>query len=241
MIDEHYRDPVLASLYDLDSGWSVDRDFYLALAGSEPKRILDLGCGTGLLCNAYAARGHVVTGADPARAMLDIARRKPNGHKVDWVQASAETFQASDRFDLIVMTGNAFMTLVDDEAIAAGLATMRRHLAEGGTVAFECRNPRIDWRLVWDYDIALDLDGVVVHETRRYRRMEGPVLVFELRYAFPDRTIATTSRVRFSAHDEVERQLSAAGLNVHRLLGGWEGQAFDPAVSKDMIFVAGQA
>lgn len=33
MSDLHYEDPLLSVLYDLDSGWSVDRDFYLALAG----------------------------------------------------------------------------------------------------------------------------------------------------------------------------------------------------------------
>ncbi len=44
---EHYMHPRLAALCDLDSGWSPDRDFYLALAGPERQRILDLGCGTG--------------------------------------------------------------------------------------------------------------------------------------------------------------------------------------------------
>jgi len=34
---------------------------------------LDLGCGTGLLCNAYAADGQGVTGVDPTLAMLEAA------------------------------------------------------------------------------------------------------------------------------------------------------------------------
>ena len=63
----HYEHPDLAALYDLDSGWSVDRDFYLGLATGGPKRILDLGCGTVFLCDAYASLGHQVTGANPAR------------------------------------------------------------------------------------------------------------------------------------------------------------------------------
>ena len=75
-LDEHYINPKLAEIYDLDSPWSKDRDFYLSLAGDVQKRILDLGCGTGLLCDAYAAKGHNVTGVDPAEAMLKIARQK---------------------------------------------------------------------------------------------------------------------------------------------------------------------
>lgn len=74
MPDEHYENSKLAAIYDRFCGWSPDRDFYLALAGDPPQHILDLGCGTGLLCDAYAVRGHVVTGADPTPALLAVAR-----------------------------------------------------------------------------------------------------------------------------------------------------------------------
>lgn len=58
MPDEHYENPKLAAVYDVFCPWGVDRDFYLSLAGEPPQHVLDLGCGTGLLCEAYAARGH---------------------------------------------------------------------------------------------------------------------------------------------------------------------------------------
>ena len=50
--------------------------------------VLDLGCGTGRLAIALAARGHLVTGVDPARASLDRARGKPGGDRVTWVDGS---------------------------------------------------------------------------------------------------------------------------------------------------------
>ncbi|MDD9901135.1 MAG: hypothetical protein OXT65_09180 [Alphaproteobacteria bacterium] len=52
MVDAHYVNPKLAEVYDYDSGWGEDRTFYLNLAGAPPQDILDLGCGTGLLCDA---------------------------------------------------------------------------------------------------------------------------------------------------------------------------------------------
>jgi SAM-dependent methyltransferase len=39
------------------------------------QRIVDLGTGTGALARGFARRGCIVTGLDPARAMLDEARR----------------------------------------------------------------------------------------------------------------------------------------------------------------------
>ena len=108
MLDNHYQNPRLVELYDLDSGWSVDRAFYLDIAGSAPKQVLDLGCGTGLLCNAYAEQEHKVTGVDPSSAMLEVARRKPYGKQIEWVHCSAEIYDSESRFDLVIMTGHAF-------------------------------------------------------------------------------------------------------------------------------------
>jgi SAM-dependent methyltransferase len=121
MLDPHYVNPKLVELYDLTCGWSADRDFYLSLAHPSRQRILDLGCGTGLLCDAYAARNHDVTGVDPAASMLDVARRKPHGKDVEWVRSSAQTYRSEKRFDIIIMTGHAFSGLAGRRRCSRGL------------------------------------------------------------------------------------------------------------------------
>jgi len=79
-----YQNEQIAEIYDVVNRWSEDYDFYLSLAGASPCSVLDLGCGTGTLCCAFAARGHRVTGVDPAAAMLALARSKPYADKVEW-------------------------------------------------------------------------------------------------------------------------------------------------------------
>ena len=240
MPDLHYENPELSALYELDSGWSADLDFYLALAGGRstaaPKRILDLGCGTGLLANAYAALGHAVTAVDPAQAMLDVARRKPNGEKVEWVQSSAQAFRSDQRFDLIVMTGHAFQVLLEDDDILATFATMRKHLAPGGRIVFETRNPTIDWRNWWVDDIDLPLDGMIVRESRRFLSMENNRMSFELHYSFPNKVLVSASELLFLPRTAIEERLTASGLQVENVLGDWDGRPFDAAVSHEMIF-----
>ncbi|MBM3545856.1 MAG: class I SAM-dependent methyltransferase [Alphaproteobacteria bacterium] len=71
-----YTDPRLAAVYDPLNPPGREQDFHLALAGERPCAILDLGCGTGRLACAFAARGHRVHGVDPAPAMLDIAQAR---------------------------------------------------------------------------------------------------------------------------------------------------------------------
>jgi len=237
MPDLHYEDPLLADLYDLDSGWSIDRDFYLALAGKEPKRILDLGCGTGLLSDAYAALGHAVTGVDPAKAMLDVARQKPNGARIEWVQSPAQAFRCEQQFDLIIMTGNAFQVFLEDEDILATFATMRRHLAPDGMIAFETRNPAIDWPALWNRDTDLDIGGRAIRQSRRILKTGNSRVSFETRYALADRTLVSTSELLFLSRPDIEERLNASGLRAETVYGDWQHEPFDEAVSHEMVFI----
>ncbi|MGD9682925.1 MAG: class I SAM-dependent methyltransferase [Candidatus Obscuribacterales bacterium] len=250
MPDLHYDDPRLARLYDLDSPWSIDRDFYLELAGSRPCRVLDLGCGTGLLCDAFSSRGHEVTGVDPSAAMLEIARTKPQASKIEWVEAVAQDFRSSNQFDLIIMTGHAFQVLLEDRDVRGALEVMRAHLAPGGIVAFESRNPAIDWRSRWDYEMDLILEGSKVRESRRFLSMEGEFMTFELRYEFVgsavdaktpeahEEVLISNSELRFLSRESIDAFLTEAGLRVQRLLGGWDSEAFNAEYSEEMIFIA---
>lgn len=238
MPDLHYEHPRLAAIYDVGNGWSEDRDFYLSLGGEGKKRILDLGCGTGALCNAYAARGHAVTGVDPASAMLDMAKRTAHGDRISWVHSTAQAFRSDDRFDLIIMTGHAFQVLLDESDVAETFGTVRDHLADDGRFVFESRNPSVDWWKRWDGGRAdHSFEGTVFHETRRMLSREGDGLRFETHYHFPEETLTSTSELRFLGAEAITAHLAAGGLVVETLLGDWQGAAFDEAASDEMIFV----
>ncbi|MBC7996873.1 MAG: methyltransferase domain-containing protein [Leptolyngbya sp.] len=237
MPDAHYINSKLAEIYDFDSGWSVDRDFYFGLAGSERQRILDLGCGTGLLCNAYAGKNHDVTGVDPSRAMLEVGRQKEHGKDIDWIESNAQSFETDKTFDLIIMTGHAFQVLLEDADVHATFATMREHLKPGGLIVFESRNPAIDWAKQWDYAITLELPGATVSESRRLISFKDDRMVFELSYKFPDENLQSMSELRFMSRREITEHLAAAGLLVKDVLGNWDGAVFDETMSEEMIFM----
>ena len=240
MPDLHYTDPRLAQLYDQECGWGPDCQFYLSLAGPEPLRILDLGCGTGTLCNAYAALGHSVTGVDPATAMLDVARMKPHGAQIIWVNAHAQSFHSTRKFDLIVMTGHAFQVLIDDTDIAATLNVMRDHLAPGGTIAFETRNPNINWSLRW-HNLTRDhvLNGQIIRQFFEVLATNPDRITFATHYAFSDVQRTSISALRFLRNDTLTRMLNANGLTIKTVFGDWNSTPFDAASSDEMIFLVG--
>ncbi len=240
-LDAHYDDPRLAELYDSGNGWSVDRDFYLELAGPLPIRILDLGCGTGLLCDAYAAKGHNVTGVDPASSMLDIAKRKPNGEKIEWVLADSQTYSSGNRFDLIIMTGHAFQVLLSENDMLSTLRVMRDHLDVGGRIVFESRNPEIDWASRWNRTANLIHSAYEISVERRVEERIRDFISFKTSYHFPKQTLVSRSKLRFWTRDEITQSLTDCGLALLELFGDWDKTAFQSTDSEEMIFVAGSA
>lgn len=236
-----YTDPRLAALYDLLNTGRRDWDFYLALAEGAPRAVLDVGCGTGGLAVAFAMRGHHASGADPAAAMLDIARRRPGGERVAWHLAGAADLDLAARFDLIVMTGHAFQVLRSDEEIAAALSAMHRHLAPGGRLAFETRNGAVR---AWEGWVADEVSVVELPGHGEVRvgyqtvAVEGPLVTYEIRFDFGggDQTVATDV-LRFMDECAVRSHLATAGFVDITLAGDWDGSPVGPA-SPELIAVA---
>ena len=140
--DRLYSDPGLAQFYDLDNGWGASFDYCLGLA-QNAESVLDLGCGTGLLLSRQPEKC-IAVGADPASAMIKIARRRPHGDRVTWVTADATELQLDRQFDLIVLTGHAFQVFLTEAKQRAVISTIARHLGPAGRFIFDSRNPAIE-------------------------------------------------------------------------------------------------
>ncbi|MBL7003459.1 MAG: bifunctional 2-polyprenyl-6-hydroxyphenol methylase/3-demethylubiquinol 3-O-methyltransferase UbiG [Gammaproteobacteria bacterium] len=76
-----------------------------ACGGLEGKKVLDIGCGGGILSEALAAKGAIVTGIDLAEKSLNIAQLHlyESGLEVDYQFVSAEEFalQHKAEFDVV--------------------------------------------------------------------------------------------------------------------------------------------
>lgn len=235
-----YQDARIAEIYDAVNLWGPDAEFYASLAGERRLRVLDLGCGTGVLCCGLAERGHQVTGVDPAGTMLAVSRRKRYPNRVEWVEATAQEYRSDRRFDLIVMTGHAFQCLLTDEDVLAAFGTMRLHLADGARAAFETRNPRVDWASEWAKrgPVVHTVNGERVVETLEVTSSEGEFVSFTTHFQFASERVLTISRLRFPSREHVEGLMGRAGLRVNEVFGDWSGGAFEEERSREIVFVA---
>lgn len=201
-----------------------------------------MGCGTGVLAVALANRGHRVTGADPAEAMLAIARKRPGGDQVTWVQAGAVSLALDIPFDLIIMTGHVFQVFVTDDDIGAALKALRRHLAPGGRLAFETRNPQAHAWEAWTPDktrktVAVpQLGTVAVHHD--VTRAQPPLVTFDTCFHFENGDqVSAESTLRFVGQDALGGFLRDAGFSDVTWYGDWDRSAVN-AASPELIAVA---
>jgi SAM-dependent methyltransferase len=237
--DNLYQDPELAQFYDLANGWGADFDYCLQLA-QDARSVLDLGCGTGQLAARLADRRDVA-GVDPAAAMLDIARCRPGGDRITWVEADARRVRLGRRFDLALLTGHAFQVFLTDDDQRAVLSTIAEHLAPGGRFIFDTRNPATqEWR-----------DWTPTHSRRRFEHPSlgtieawcdythdtaTGIVTYETHYqtVASERHFSAASKIRFTTQESLAAMLDQVGLKVDEWLGDWTGGAYEPT-SVDII------
>ena len=99
------------------------------VAGFEPARVLDAGCGTGRVAAELARRGIEVVGVDADPDMIERARRR--APDLAWVRGDLATLDLGRTFDVVVLAGNV-LPFVEPADRAAAVAACARHLDVGG-------------------------------------------------------------------------------------------------------------
>jgi len=240
MPDDAFEVPRLAQLYDpLDPDRS-DLDVYAAIVDELGARsVLDVGCGTGTFAVMLAARGIDVTGLDPARASLDVARAKPGADAVRWLEGDATKLPPL-QVDLATMTGNVAQVFVTDEEWAATLAAVHAALRPGGHLVLETRVPeREAWR-EWTREATREVTEVVgvgpVETWVEVTDVDGELVTFRSTWVFAsDGAVLTSdSTLRFRGRAAVEASLAGAGFRVVDV------REAPDRPGRELVFIAGR-
>ena len=136
--DPHSEFKPLHDINPLRAGW-IDQHVNV-----KHKSVLDVGCGGGLLCEALAHRGALVTGIDMGEAPLSVARlhQLESGVTVDYQQSTAESLAERRAGEFEIVTCLEMLEHVPDPStVIQACADLCR---SGGDLFFSTinRNPK---------------------------------------------------------------------------------------------------
>jgi 2-polyprenyl-6-hydroxyphenyl methylase/3-demethylubiquinone-9 3-methyltransferase len=138
-VAHHWWDPnsEFRPLHDINParlGW-IDRS-----AGLKGQRVIDVGCGGGLLSEGMAAMGAQVTGVDLSEKALSVARLHlyESGHAVDYRLISAEAMATESPAGFDVVTCLEMLEHVPDPA--STVTACARLVKPGGQVFLSTLN-----------------------------------------------------------------------------------------------------
>lgn len=136
------------------------------------QKLLDVGCGGGILCEAMAQRGAIVTGIDMGETPLSVARlhQLESGVEVDYQQITAEELAEQQPGQYDVVTCLEMLEHVPDPASV--ISACKKLVKPGGDVYFSTlnRNPKSYLFAIIGAEYLLKLVPKGTHEYSKFIR-----------------------------------------------------------------------
>ena len=236
----------IARYYDLiHAELTGDIELILSLASGESKTILDLGCGTGRISIPLAYAGHRVDGIDRSKVMLDLAQKKLDRETVDiqrsvsLTQGDMTDYYTGQRYDLVLITLNTLHEHTQSQIEKIFLLT-QKHLATSGILYLDLSNPFIYFRNLegdenWIEDQTFQdpKTGYYIHQRSTISVEMTDQKLHVLRMlktdphdTSPGETYSLESTYHLFYPHEMELLLSAAGMKIVQIFGGYQRESF---------------
>jgi SAM-dependent methyltransferase len=252
-----------ASVADLYDAVTLYRDrpdvtFFVDAARAAGGPVLEVGCGTGRVLIPTARAGLEIVGLDLSARMLQVCRERvalePEDvrSRIRLVQADMRSFGLARTFALVTMPFRPFQHLTTVEDQLSCLASIHRHLENGGRLVLDLFNPSLDalvqdnlgrevgeepefttpdgrrvirWHKIVSRDVFNQVNQVelVYYVTHPDGRTERLVHAFPMRYIF---------------RHEAEHLLVRSGFEVEALYADYDRSPYGSKYPGDLIFVA---
>lgn len=113
--------------------------------GPQPKRLLELACGTGRITGELLKAGHWVTGVDQSEAMLQEAQDKLGNHagKLKLIASDMLEFKTIEKYDAVLSVCDGFNYLSKLSQLEAILQKCKILCKPGGMILFDLST---DWK-----------------------------------------------------------------------------------------------
>jgi SAM-dependent methyltransferase len=251
---------LVADLYDYVVPYRTrpDIDFFVDAAKASGGTVLEVGCGTGRVLIPTARAGVRIVGLDLSSRMLEICQKRlleesePVRSRARLMRGDMRNFDAGQTFNLATIPFRPFQHLTSVEDQLACLASIRRHLVDGGLLILDLFNPWLE-ALVED-NLGQEFgeepefttpDGrrVIRRHMRVSRDRWNQVQQIELVYyvTHPDgrrERLVHAFPMRYLFRFEAEHLLARSGFEVQTVYADYDKSAYGSKHPGELIFIA---
>ena len=186
----------------------------------QPETSMDLGCGTGILCQILQNSGIRASGMDFSSGMIEIARK--GNPQIQYDVADMITYCPDAQFDLVTCTGDALNHIRGLSNIAQIFRNVYHYTSSGGYFIFDILNDR---EVSTSEPFEMDFDETV-RVWFQMTRPEADQVNLKIR-VFENEQLQFEENIRETLHDPdmICRLLREAGLEVLRCAGNLRPEA----------------
>ena len=209
--------------------YDVEFQFYdTILKNNNCLRILEIGCGSGMLARRFLKKGYDYLGLDLYNEMLDIARREVKSGR--FVQGDMRNLTLDAQFDAVLITGRSLAYVIENKGILDTLKGIYNSLIDNGVLVFGV----FDAKQI--FDNFGDFEQNIEHVNKKIRRIShleknlatGWTWDWTARYSIEQDGKASEyddlTTLRAFTRDEIELFLKLAGFEIEEVID--EGKAF---------------
>lgn len=178
---------------------------------------LDLGCGTGVLCEILYAQGIQASGMDFSEGMIEIARERNSA--IEYEVGDMIVYCPEKKFDLVTCTGDALNHIMSLQDIEKVFKNVYQYLNDEGYFIFDILNEK---EVPMEEPIDLDFNETVKAQFMVTHDEEGKVNLQTTVYE--NGVQKFVENIKETVHDEKEicRMLKDIGFQIiqcaHQLL-----------------------
>jgi SAM-dependent methyltransferase len=136
-----------------------------------PRRLLDLGAGTGRLAVPLARKGYHVHAVEPCLEMLAVLEGKAEDILIETTHSTIASFQGYGQFDLALCVFSVLSYITDEAELEQSFAAISQALAPGALILIDVPGPML-------------FQGIVsrtnkLHREVRIHPLSGDIFAFE--------------------------------------------------------------
>jgi len=185
----------------------------LAHQGVKPRRVLDVCCGTGTMCELLTKEGFEMAGFDLSPGMIAEARRKAEakGLPIRYEVQDAAEADMGDTYDGALSFFDSLNNILDAERLQMAFHRVAAHLPPGGSFIFDMNTAYAFEQQMFDQQ-HLKPTSKLRYKWEGHWDGSTRIITVDMKFWYEGQEFTEVHRQRAYSQDEIRQMLSNAGF-----------------------------